>query len=158
MTRQTFPAIAVMLSLGPFTTIGLCQAAAEYSIMTSHVAGATAKGGTVLGKAAQQLSGRVQQKLSKSTEQSRQTGQLNRAPGDHPVTAAPGVESANGLEIIYGPTSSKASDTKQGAESKSPPCASSPANDSPGNKAVLPCTTKSQENYPSVVNLSFGKR
>ncbi len=158
MTRQALLAVAIVLSLSPFTTKALGQGAAEYSIITSHAAGAAAKGGKALSKATQQLSGGLQQKLSKSTEESRQTHpHLSRPSGDHPGRATQSIESAKGLEIIYGPRNAKTTDTKQDGESQALPCASSPGKDAPKTKVTLPCKAATKEEYPSVVNLSFEK-
>ncbi len=158
MMRQAILAMAAILSLGPITTLGLCQGAAEYAITTSHVAGAAIKGGTGLDKVTQQVAGRLQQKLSKSTEQSRPTPrQPSLTPGDHPVSTAQSVGSAHGMEIISGSTNANTG-TKKSAELLPPPCASSPERDSPKSKATLPCKAETQEKYPSVVNLSFGKQ
>lgn len=159
MMRQAFLAMAAILSLGAFTTLGLCQGAAEYAITTSHVAGAAVKGGTGLDKVTQEVAGRLQQKLSKSTEQSRQARpQPSRGLGDHPVPAAQSIGPAKGIEVLYGPRNTKPTNIKRDAESQSQPCASPPDKDSPRSKASMPCMAEKQEKYPSVVNLSFGKQ
>ncbi len=155
MERKVFIAVAITLSLGPFLARGRCQGSAEYSITTSHATSATVKAGSALDKATQRLAGRLQQKLSKPTEQSRLP---SRVPGDHAVPEkAQTIESAKGMSIIYGSADAKTSDTKQKAGSESNPCVSSPEKNSSRSKANLPCRPEPQEKYPSVVNLSFSK-
>ncbi len=158
MTRLSLLAMAIILSSGPFTAKALGQGAVEYSITTSHAAGATANGGTALGKAVQQLAGRLQQKVSKSNEPSRQTPrQLGQIPGDHPAPATHRNESAKGLEITYGPGSAESTDPRQDAGPQPPPCAPPTGKDSPKTKASQPCKAETEEKYPSIVNLSFEK-
>ncbi len=158
MTRLSLLAMAIILCSGPFTAKALGQGAVEYSTATSHAAGATANAGTALGKAAQQLAGRLQQKVSKCTEPSPQTSrQLGRTLGDHRPPATHSNESAKGLEIVYGPGNAKTTDTKQDAGSQPPPCPPSTAKDSPKTKASQPCKAETEERYPSIVNLSFEK-
>ncbi|MBZ5513479.1 MAG: hypothetical protein LAN62_01285 [Acidobacteriia bacterium] len=159
MEKEIFLATALMLSLGPFPADGLCQGSAEYSIGSSHAASATVKAGSALDKATRQLSGRLQQKLAKPTEQSRQASrQPSRVAGYRPVPAkTPTMESAGGIEVICSPSDAQTADKKAKAGAQSEPCISSPGGDSPSRKANLPSKPETQEKYPSVVNLSFSK-
>jgi len=157
--KQVFVAMAITLSVGIFPARGRCQAAAEYSITTSHVAAGAAKAGSALDKAMQGIAGRVQEKVSKATEQPRETSrQPSRILGDHPLAAnAQTINSANGIEVVCGPSDAKTTDTKQKPGSQSKPCLSSHGEDLQGNKANHPAKPDAPANYPSVVNLSFTK-
>ncbi len=157
IVRRASLAFPLILSLGLVTTSGLCQGAAEYGALSSHVAATTAKAGSALGNAAQQVSGRLQQKLSKSAADSPQASRpLSPAPAGHPVATAPGAAPAKGMQILYAPGGAKTPDAKNDAASPPQPCVSPSDNDSPKSKGIVPCRGNTQEKYPSVVNLSFG--
>ena len=159
MQKEGFVAMAIALFFVACPAKGLCQGAAEYSITTSHVATATVKAGSALDKATQQLSGHLNENLAKSTEQSRHTGrQPSRVPADQPApTKAQTIKSANGIEVVCGPSDAKTARTEHKAGSQSEACVSSHGKDSPGSKPNLPSKPETEGKYPSVVSLSLPK-
>ena len=133
MDKQVFLAVAIILSFGAFATNGHGQGLAEYAITTSTAASATAKAGSGLGSATQQLAGGLQQKLSKSTGQPQQSSPRPSSVPSHrssPVKA-------------------------QKAVPQSAPTAPSTEKALAGSKTNPPSKPANQEEYPSVVDLSF---
>ena len=159
MEKRIYVALAIALFLGVFPARGRCQAAAEYSITTSHTATATIKAGSALDKATQRLAGHLSDKVSKPTEQLQPTGQRpSRAPADRTLAAnAPAIDSAHGIEVVCGPGDAKPADTREKAASQSAPCVSSAGTGTAGSKTSSPSKPTSQAQHPSVVNLSFSK-
>ena len=159
MERRIYVALAIALCLGAFPARGHSQAAAEYSITTSHTATGTIKAGSALDKATQRLAGHLSEKVSKSTEQLQPTGQRpSRASGDRTLAAnAPAIDSPHGIEVVCGPSDAKPADAKQKGSTTSEPCVSSAGSGAAGSKTSSPSKPASQAQHPSVVNLSFSK-
>jgi hypothetical protein len=133
MDKQLFLAIAIILSFGAFATNGNGQGLVEYALTTSTTASATAKAGSSLGKATQPLAGRLQEKLSNATAKPPQTSRApSRVPSHHPLPA-------KALKAVPQSASNVASPEKSSA----------------GTKTNRPPKPSTQDEYPSVVDLSF---
>ncbi len=145
----------ITLCFAAFPANGLCQAAVAYAITTANTASATIKASSALNKATQQIAGSLSQNLTRVTAQPRQTSrQPGRVPGSQPVpTKAQAIESQPGIQVAFSRSNAVAGSKEIATGIR--PCAS--LEGSSGSKTNSACKPRTEEKYPSVVNLSFTK-